>query len=137
MPPTRRLAIFPSPFSPWQTAHLAAKSGAPCAALPLPAGKPTPSGPMLMSQAAASASLIGLPRRGVSVASAGAAMAPAASSSRAARLRVNMFRLPLGVDCPGGDAVHVGEREGDHRRARARLAALGDEGGPRRLHIAR
>ena len=42
--------------------------GRPCAAVPLPGGNPVPSGMMVMSQAAISASVIGLPSFGASAA---------------------------------------------------------------------
>src|SRR5262252_9322889 len=64
-PPTSAAAAgVPFAPSPWHIAHFAAKIGAPCAAVPLPGGRPVPSGRMLMSHAAMSASEIFAPRPG-------------------------------------------------------------------------
>src|SRR6266550_3681766 len=60
-PPTSAAARPPLPFSPWHTAHLLAKMLAPTVGVPLPGGRPVPSGRMLMSQAAISASEMGVP----------------------------------------------------------------------------
>src|SRR6266704_6725801 len=108
---------------------------APWTAVPLPGGKPLPSGAMLMSQLARSASLTGCPRPGVSAASA--VLAPSAKRTTAEKdLRVSMLRLPFAVDGPTRDGVHVPHREGDHRRIGLGLAPLGDELGPSGLHVA-
>src|SRR5215831_20428291 len=110
-PPTSADAAG-DPFapSPWHIAHFAAKMGAPCAAVPLPAGSPVPSGRMLMSQGAMSASEIFAPRPG------DWAKAAAEPRRRAAAIRrscVDMFHLPLTVDRPAREAVVVlvGKRE--------------------------
>src|SRR6516225_6037591 len=91
---------------------------------------------MAMSQRLMSASEIGLPSP---VFSAAAAPAPNATATRraATELRVDMLDLPFVVDCPAGDAVVmlVGERERRRQRL-AGLAALGDEVGAQRLHVA-
>src|SRR6476659_6922257 len=60
-PPTSAAALPPFAFSPWHTEHLAAKIVEPCSGVPLPGGNPVPSGRMLMSHAATSASDIGFP----------------------------------------------------------------------------
>src|ERR1700761_6895084 len=94
---------------------------APWAAVPLPAGNPLPSGGMLMSHIASSASLTGLPRPGRSAAPAAPAAARSASTSvvaipAAGDLTIDMLRLPLAVDRPAGDDVHVAHRECRNRQ---------------------
>src|SRR4051794_31777707 len=86
---------------------------APCTAVPLPGGNPVPSGIAAMSQAAISASVIGLPSFGVSAA---IAAEPNGRTSAAANrvLRVNMLDLPVAADAPAGEAVVVLIGEG-HR----------------------
>src|SRR5882672_902030 len=120
-PPARIFpAGLPLPASPWHIAHLATKIGAPCAAVPLPAGKPVPSGRMLMSQAVMSASEIRAPSPGVC----------------ASGLSVDMFDLPFAVDRPTREAVVVLVGEAERIRRFPGLAALGDELGAQRLHAA-
>src|SRR5438094_9392111 len=94
---------------------------APWAKVPLPGGKPAPSGMMLMSHAAISAGSTGLPRCGPS---ANAALKPSASAKAPAAigsLCVNMFDLSLAVDRPTRDAVEVLVREGQYGRYRLPL----------------
>src|SRR6266511_5753167 len=96
----------------------------PCAAVPRPGGRPTPSGPMLMSQGARSAGAIGCPNCGA------CAIAGAASNSTAqkvSRSSVDIGCLPLLVDAPAGDRVVV---------IVAAQAALCGERFARRLHHA-
>src|SRR5262245_8240066 len=114
-PPTRAAKGLPVPASPWHTTHFCAKIFAPCAGVPLPGGSPAPLGMTWTSQAAMSASEIGLPSLGVC---ASAAPQPSASpSARTAGLGVNMAHLPVAVDRPARDAVvvlvHEAERVGD------------------------
>src|SRR5256885_5211022 len=108
--------------------------GAPCAGVPLPGGRPVPSGRMLMSQAAISAASIGLPRFGP------AARQPklTAKIDRAAvSLCVDMAYRPGAADRPAGHAVVVLARErGDRRYFRA-LPPHRDDLGAGRLHVAR
>src|SRR5262252_9355724 len=118
--------------SPWHIAHFAAKRGAPCAAVPLPVGRPVPSGRMLMSHAAISASEIFAPRPGDC---ADAAPQASASARTARGLCVDMFHLPLAVDRPAREAVVVLVGEGERIRRFLGLAALGDELGAQRLHV--
>src|SRR2546430_4662409 len=110
--------------------------GAPWAGVPLPGGKPVPSGKMLMSQAVISAGSIGLPRFG---AWAKAALEPRESARTKAVigiLRINMFDLPLVVDRPARGAVIVLARKGRYGRDLCRLAAQSHDLGARRLHVA-
>src|SRR5467141_4129990 len=107
--------------------------GAPCAGVPLPGGKPLPSGGMLMSQAAMSAVSMGLPRLGP------AARQPklTAKIDRAAvNLCVDMAHRPRAADRPAGHAVVVLARERRHRRDFHSLAAYGDDLRAGRLHVA-
>src|SRR5262252_2549356 len=106
--------------SPWHIAHFAAKRGAPCAAVPLPAGRPVPSGRMLMSHAAMSASEIFAPRPG------DCAKAAPEQRRRAATRRsgVDMFHLPLAVHRPAREAVVVLVGESERIRRFLGLAAL-------------
>src|SRR5258706_7319688 len=125
MPPTSAGPCPPSPLAPWQAAHLAAKTVAPCAGVPEPTGRPTPSGAMEMSQAFKSPSEIGLPSFGISAAEVTPAPIPSAAAS-AKILRIDMGDRSLGIDAPARNRVHMRHREGDHRRRVARGAALGD-----------
>src|SRR6266700_1640249 len=111
---------------------------APCADVPLPGGRPLPSGPMLMSHSASSASLTGLPSPGRSAATAVAAPPSAImrGTTTVRRLSVNMLDLPFVVGRPARDDVHVPHREGGHRNVDLGLAALGKHLGTGRLHVA-
>src|SRR5262245_11604036 len=140
-PAVTMAASPPLPFSPWQAAHLAWKIGAPCLAVPLPAGKPVPSGKTVMSHGARSLGVIGAPRLGRSVFWLSAANTPAAANSAieaaaAASLSVDMSDAPVAGDRPAGDGVDVLAREGEHRGRCGRLPALRHELRARRLHVA-
>src|SRR4029077_887624 len=136
MPPVRggaptSAAAAGVPFapSPWHIAHFAAKIGAPCAAVPLPGGNPVPSGRMLMSQGAMSASEIFAPRPG------GCAKAAPEHKRRAAvrmRSSVDMLHLPLGVHGPAREAVVVLVGKGERIRRLLGFPAQGDELGAKR-----
>src|SRR5579883_2306038 len=112
---------------------------APCAAVPLPGGRPLPSGPMLMSQSASSASLIGLPSPGRSAAFAAAAQ-PRQSPTDMATVKkcsaVNMLDLPVVVHRPARDHIHMPHWECRDRSVDLRLAALGEHLAAGRLHVA-
>src|SRR5258705_9837421 len=105
---------------------------APCMGVPLPAGRPTPSGPMEMSQAAASDSEIGLPNFGMSAARAALLQSKSAAKSGSV-LDVDMAHRSLRIDAPARDRVDVAHRETRDRRCRARRATLGDQLFARRL----
>src|SRR5882672_4531687 len=109
--------------------------GAPCAAVPVPAGRPVPSGMMLMSQGAMSASLIGLPRPGPSAANALTANRAAVVAANA-NLRIDMAHLPLAVDRPTRDRIEMLAGESEHRGRHGRLSTDFHEIGARRLHRA-
>src|SRR5258706_4143922 len=115
-------------------AHFCEKIGALGAGVPLPAGKLVPSGRTSRFHALMSASVIGLPRPGVS---ATAAADPNASeSARETRsLRVDMFDLPFVVDAPTGDAVVV--LVGEAQPAGDRRACLAARGDAVRTHVLR
>src|SRR5215831_18858494 len=105
-PPTRRSFGVPAPFSPWQAWHFAEKTASPCLTVPLPGGRPAPSGPMLMSQEARSSGEIGLPRLGLCCANAGDASARSTAGAAATRnLRIDIFHLAIAGDGPGLDHV--------------------------------
>src|SRR5580704_1953297 len=87
-----------------------------------------------MSQAAASASLIGLPNFGTSAANAALAISANAPATLIV-LHVDMADRPLGIDTPARNAIHMIHREGRDIGRVARLAAFGDELLARRLHI--
>src|SRR5437773_2091618 len=89
-PAVTAAAMPPLPFSPWQAEHFAWKIGAPWAGVPLPGGRPVPSGMMVMSQGAMSAGLIGLPRRGLSAADAMDRDTTASDNASSAVLCVDM-----------------------------------------------
>src|SRR5438874_9148315 len=86
-----------------------------------------------MSQGASSCAVIGLPRPGVS---ADALDANTSATATSRFLRIDMLDLPLVVDRPAGDAIEMLAREGEHRRRLRGLAAMRDDLGARRLHIA-
>src|SRR5712671_2026928 len=128
--------VPPWPFLPWQTSHFCAKIAAPWAAVPLPGGRPLPSGPMLMSQSARSASVTFWPRPGPSAAIAVAANSAKVSEAATVKpLRIGMLCLPIIVDRPARDHIHVAHREGDDGKINLRCAALGQQLGARRLHV--
>src|SRR5580704_11570193 len=114
---------------------------APCTGVPAPGGNPLPLGSMLMSQAAMSASVTGLPRPGPS---ADAALAARQSASPRTptpsvgeiRLGVNMLDLPSAVDAPAGNGIKVMVQHRPDRRSCLQFAALRDEFGSGRLHVA-
>src|SRR6185436_17350869 len=99
---------------------------APCAGVPLPAGRPTPSGPIEMSHAEASASEIGLPNFGMSAASA-AELHRISAPKMGSVLDVNMADRSLSIDAPTRDGVDMAHRKARYRRRRAGCAALGDQ----------
>src|SRR5580704_15644188 len=128
--------VPPWPSLPWHASHFCAKMAAPWADVPLPDGRPLPSGPTLMSHVARSASLTGLPRPGRSAASAAPPSATAKATTAARRLGVDMLDLPLVVGGPDRDHVHVPHGESRHRRVDLGLAALGEQLAAGRLHVA-
>src|SRR5712691_11294722 len=133
-PPITAAFAAPLPFSPWNAAHFCAYTGAPCAGVPLPGGKPVPSGRMLMSQAAISAASMDLPRLGP------AARQPklTAKINRApVNLCVDMAYRPRAADRPAGHAVVVLAREGRDRWYFRSLPPHRDDLGARGLHITR
>src|SRR5712672_4043117 len=77
----------------------------PWIAVPRPGGRPTPSGPMLMSHAAMSAGAIGCPNCGAWARAADAIVS--IDMQTAMRLSVNIAGLPLLVDAPTCDGVVV------------------------------
>src|SRR5260370_767387 len=107
-------------FSQWQDGHCATYTASPCCGLPLPGGRPAPSGPMLMSHTAISSGVAGRPRSGVSanVAVDRKSMAEAALKC----LGIDMPDLPVLADRPAGYAVEgierLGAAFGDQRSAR-------------------
>src|SRR4030095_16891199 len=110
--------------------------GAPWAGVPLPGGKPVPSGKMLMSQAVISAGSIGFPRFG---AWAKAALEPKESARTKVVieiLRIDMFHLPIALDRPGRDAVVVLTREARYRANLRSFATRGHDLGAGQLHVA-
>src|SRR5579872_3878545 len=114
---------------------------APSAGVPVPAGRPEPSGRMVISQAAISAGVIGFPRLGACGfgAWAKATLAPKANVSMRAnprRLRVYMLDLPAALDRPTDDGVVVLADESSHRRNSRGFAARRHQLGARRLYIA-
>src|SRR2546428_10674377 len=109
---------------------------APCADVPLPGGRPLPSGPMLMSHRARSASLTGLPSPGRSAATAAPPSISARGMTTARCLPVDMLELPFVIGGPAGDDVHVSHRESGHRNVDFWLAALGAHLGAGPLHVA-
>src|SRR5215471_7119229 len=124
--PTNAALMPPLPSSPWHATHFSAYTLAPCSAVPLPAGKPVPSGRMLMSHALISASEIGFPSPGGSASAAGAATASASTREEVA-LSIDMLDLSLVVDRPAREAVVVLAGESEHVGYLRGLAPLGHE----------
>src|SRR2546428_6736320 len=77
------------------------------AAVPLPGGSPTRSGPTLMAQPAIWAAVAGRPRFGVSTTVARAHPAATTAITAHARSRVDMLHLAVGGHAPGLDRVAV------------------------------
>src|SRR5687767_10446645 len=78
----------------------------PCATVPLPGGRPAPSGPLLMSHGAISAGAMGCPNcGGCADAAFDAAISIAAQTAR--HLRVHIGGLALLVDAPACNGVIV------------------------------
>src|SRR5262245_40524820 len=108
--------------------------GAPCAAVPLPGGRPVPSGWMLMSQAAISAGVTGWPRFGPPAMAADETNAT--NIAAIDRSRVDMSHLPFAVDGPASGAVVVLVRECQDRWDCRRLTAVGHDLSARWLDVA-
>src|SRR5579872_7415584 len=134
---TSAFAMPPLPLSPWQAEHFSAKIGAPCAAVPLPFGKPVPSGRMLISQLAIEASSIGLPRCGVSASETLAVAASSRTAEKTTGLSVDMLNLAARSNTPACDRVVMLVGEAQYRRLFCQFAAHRDELGAGRLHIPR
>src|SRR5262245_11454462 len=114
IPPTMVPYIDPPlALSPWQATHCAAYRALPSATFPLPLGSPFLSQVrMSMCQAAMSASVIGLPNRGVGLFDCASAPSSASdenssSASAPANLCDRIFHLPACADRPGKDSVVV------------------------------
>src|SRR5262249_13233924 len=113
--PPSRVPYMDPPLapSPWQATHCAAYRALPSATLPLPLGRPFPSEVrMSMFQAAMSASVIGLPKRGVGLfdcasADSSASDENSSSASAPANLCDRIFHLPGCADRPRKDSVVV------------------------------
>src|SRR5437773_11552556 len=105
--------------------------------VPLPGGRPAPSGRMLMFHAERSAALIGCPRFGDCAKAALERRVSVAMRAAALSLSVYIFHLPRALDRPAGDRVVVLAREGGDGRDSSGLAAYRDDFGSRRLHVAR
>src|SRR3954451_17508661 len=89
MPRTRAGALsVPSPLVPWHLAPKRSKRSFPCAIVPLPGGKPAPSGAISISQPAISSGLAGCPKP-------------------KCPLGVDIAYLSIGRDGPGLDGVVV------------------------------
>src|SRR5215831_21382034 len=96
---------------------------APSAALPLPGGRPVPSGRTLISQAAISRGVIGLPRFGVC---AKAQIEPVTSintMTHGASLRVYIFHLATTFNGPTCDRVVMFVRKRSDGRSLRGLSA--------------
>src|SRR5262245_3469774 len=110
---------------------------APSAGFPLPGGRPVPSGNTLMSHAASSAGVMGFPRFGACANAAPERKTIASNAMKDRTLRVYMFHLAAGIDCPGCDRVVVLGWKCSDRRNLSGLAALGYKLCSCGLHISR
>src|SRR5215468_4243437 len=106
-PPTNRALAPPLPFSPWHMEHFAAKIRAPSAAVPLPGGRPVPSGRMLMFQAAISAGVRGFPRFGDCAKAAFELRTSVSTKMYPPSLCVDILHLSTALDRPARDGVVV------------------------------
>src|SRR5690242_2107980 len=109
---------------------------APSAGVPLPGGRPVPSGSTLMSQAAMSAGLIGFPRFGDWAEATAAVRASVSATANPKRLRVYMLHLPAALDRPAGDRVAMLAGEAGHCRNSRSFTARCHQLGPRGLLVA-
>src|SRR5580765_6925612 len=106
-PPASFALLPPLPSCPWHAAHFAAYMRAPSAAVPLPGGRPVPSGRTLMSHPETSASLIGFPSFGPWAKAALQQRAAPITITHAERLSVDMLHLPTALDRPACDRVEM------------------------------
>src|SRR5216683_2657162 len=123
------------PSLSWQATHFSAYIRSPCAGVPLPAGRPAPSGITLISQAATSAGSIGVPRLGPS---ANATLMLRANTNEALSTKIlciGMADLPFGVDRPTSDRVEVLVGKRPDRCDILQLAALSYELGACGLEV--
>src|SRR5215472_17284383 len=107
---------------------------APWSGVPLPGGNAAPSGPMLISHSARSASVTGLPSPGRSAAMAVDASPRGMTTARV--LRIDMLDLPFGIDGPARDHIHMSHWERGHRDVHPGRAPLGEHLVAGRLNIA-
>src|SRR5262245_26159207 len=80
---------------------------APWAGMPLPGGRPVPSGKTVMFHAAMSAGVSGRPRFGVCAKAAVEIRASAIPATQAPSLRVHMLHLSIAIDRPTRNGVVV------------------------------
>src|ERR1700741_3079749 len=114
----------PTPFSPWQAAPFSTKTSVPWATVPLPCGRPLPSGRTSMSHSAIS---FGVAVRPKSEAAAEEISANAIAPESCAILRQDILDPSRLVDAPGLLRVVMKQGVRPHRR---------DEGVSIRLHVA-
>src|SRR5450432_1481951 len=98
---------------PWHTAHLASKSCLPSATVPLPAGRPAPSGRTSMSQSAISSCVTGRPK--LSAYAAEANNRRTIEPSRVVLIEY-IAHLSVCIDAPGLLRVVVKQSVGSHLR---------------------
>src|SRR2546423_848646 len=108
---------------------------APSTGVPLPGGRPDPSGRILMSQAAISAGVTGFPRFGACAKAILALTAKVSMTANPRRLRVYMLHLPAGLNRPTGDGVVMLAGKGGQRRNSRGLAARCHQLGSGRLRV--
>src|SRR5207244_10231043 len=96
---------------------------APSAGVPLPGGRPVPSGKTLMSQPEISASLTGFPSFGPWAEAALEIRVSITVMANPQSLRVYMLHLPASVDRPTGDGVVMLARISRYCRDFLRLAS--------------
>src|SRR5438128_8316003 len=110
---------------------------APSAGVPLPGGRPAPSGRTLMSHAATSAGVSGFPRFGACANAAFELRQSVSTTRHSPILRVHMLHLSVAFDRPTRDGIVVFVRKSGHGRNARGFAASSDELGPGRLRIPR
>src|ERR1700719_4162284 len=96
------------PVGPWQTAHLAAKIGAPCLAVPFPGGSSAPvTGLMEKSSFAIPSGVAGRPKSSGLGFCAEAVVQAARATATTRRLDNRIVDPPVGLDLPRLNGVRV------------------------------
>src|SRR5450432_543124 len=108
------------PLAPWHAAQFSSKITLPCATVPLPSGKPLPSGRTSISHAFISSGDAGRPK---STALAGDETMPATTAAKTV-LGKDIANPPRRIDAPGLLRIVVKQRIRPHLRDKRRAVWL-------------